>query len=162
MYKLIVTILDVFYPLFKGFMNKRTFHYLACGGGNTLLALLIYAYSFHNLLNEENFNLGFIEFKPHIGAFLISFVITFPIGFLLSRYVVWHESNLSWKTQFVRHMTFVVLSTLLNYFLLKLFVEIFHWWAMVSQFISTVIIVIFSYITQRFFTFKTVPEENND
>lgn len=159
MYQFIVNFLDIFYPLFKRLMNKRTYHYLACGGGNTLLALVLYYYSFHTILKEENFNLGFIEFKPHIGAFFISFVITFPIGFLLSRYVVWHESNLPWKTQFVRHMTFVILSTILNYFLLKLFVEYFQWYAMLSQLITTIIIVIFSYLTQRFFTFKTVKKD---
>ncbi len=159
MYQLIVNFLDIFYPLFKRFMNKRTYHYLACGGGNTLLALVLYSYSFHTLLNEQNLDLKIIELKPHIGAFFISFLITFPIGFLLSRYVVWHESNLPWKTQFVRHMTFVILSSILNYFLLKLFVEIFHWWAMPSQITSTIIIVIFSYLTQRFFTFKTVSKD---
>lgn len=159
MYQIIVNFLDIFYPLFKRFMNKRTYHYLACGGGNTLLALVLYSYSFHTLLNEQNLDLNIIELKPHIGAFFISFLITFPIGFLLSRYVVWHESNLPWKTQFVRHMTFVILSSILNYFLLKLFVEILHLWAMPSQIISTVIIVVFSYLTQRFFTFKTVSND---
>lgn len=159
MYQIIVNFLDIFYPLFKRFMNKRTYHYLACGGGNTLLALVLYSYSFHTLLNEQNLDLNIIELKPHIGAFFISFLITFPIGFLLSRYVVWQESNLPWKTQFVRHMTFVILSSILNYFLLKLFVEILHLWAMPSQIISTVIIVVFSYLTQRFFTFKTVSND---
>lgn len=159
MHQFIVNFLDVFYPLFKRFMNKRTYHYLACGGGNTLLALVLYSFSFNTILNKENFNLGFIEFKPHIGAFLISFLITFPIGFLLSRYVVWHESNLSWKKQFIRHMTFVMLSSIMNYFLLKLFVEIMHWQAMLSQVVATLIIVIFSYLTQRFITFKTILDK---
>lgn len=162
MYKFIVGILDVFYPLFSKFMNKRTYHYLACGGGKTVLALYLYYFSFHYILNKENLNLGFIEFKPHIGAFIISFIITFPIGFLLSKNVVWHESNLPWKTQFSRQMVFEIIAIVLNYFLLKLFVEFFQWWPMPSQIITTIIIVVFSYVTQKYFTFKTVVEESND
>jgi putative flippase GtrA len=159
LYKLIVGILDIFYPLFQKIMNKRTYHYLACGGGNTLLALFLYYYAYHNILDKQNLSLGFIEFKPHIGAFIISFIITFPIGFLLSRFVVWHESNLPWKIQLSRHLLFVGISTILNYFLLKLFVELFDWWPMPSQILTTIIIVILSYITQKHFTFKTVKEE---
>ena len=63
--------------------------------------------------------------KPHIASFIVSFSITFPIGFFLSKYVVWNDSNLPGKKQFTRHLFFVIFSVFLNYALLKLFVDYF-------------------------------------
>jgi putative flippase GtrA len=135
-------------------MDKQTYHYLACGGSNTLFGLLIFFYCEHYLFHQHSIDLGVIEIHAHIAAFMISFLITFPIGFLMSRYIVWNDSNLAGKKQLFRHMLFVVLSVFMNYGLLKLFVEYFEWWPMPSQFLTTCIIVVFSYITQKYISFK--------
>lgn len=146
--------LDIFYPIFRKFMDKQTYHYLACGGSNTLFGLILFFYFEHYFFHQTSIKIGFIEIHAHIAAFIISFLITFPIGFLMSRYIVWNDSNLAGKKQLFRHMLFVVLSVFMNYGLLKLFVEFFNWWPMPSQFLTTCIIVVFSYITQKYISFK--------
>ena len=152
---IIFTFLDIFYPLFNRFFDKQTFHYLACGGGNTALGLVLYFIFYHFGINKQNVNLGIIILTPHIASFFFSFLITFPIGFILSKYVVWNESSLPGKDQFKRHFSFVVLSVFMNYGLLKLFVDYFNWWAMPSQVLTTIIIVIVSYVTQKHYSFKS-------
>jgi len=154
--KLIRSILDLFYPLFKLFFKKRTFYYLACGGGNTVFALVLYYFFYNNILHQNELDLYIITFKAHMASLFMTSAITFPIGFYLTKYIVWSESNLSTKKQFSRHFAFLIFGTLLNYILLKLFVERLEWWAMPSQILTTVIIVIFSYITQKYISFKTV------
>ena len=154
--KLIITLLDIFYPIFKPFFNKQTYYYLACGGGNTLFALVLYYLIYNNLLHQEDLNLYIITFKAHMASLFLTTAITFPIGFYLTKFIVWSDSNLETKKQFFRHFAFLIFGTLLNYFLLKLFVEILEWWAMPSQILTTVIIVIFSYLTQKYISFKKV------
>ena len=146
--------LDVFYPLFKHFFNKQTYHYSACGGSNTLFGLVIYYFCYHTIFNKQVVDLYLFSLKPQIASFFVSFLVTLPIGFFLSRYVVWSESTTPGKKQLMRHITFVILSVFMNYGLLKLFVDYLNWWAMPSQLLTTTIIVIFSYITQRFISFK--------
>ena len=146
--------LDIFYPIFRKFMDKQTYHYLACGGSNTLFGLILFFYFEHYVFHQTSINIGIIEIHAHIAAFIISFLITFPLGFLMSRYIVWNDSNLAGKKQLFRHMLFVVLSVFMNYGLLKLFVDFFNWWPMPSQFLTTCIIVVFSYITQKYISFK--------
>lgn len=145
--------LDLFFPLFKKLMDKQTYYYLACGGSNTLFGLAIFYYFENFIFHQKSIDVGF-EIHAHIAAFIISFSITFPIGFFTSKYVVWDDSELAGKKQLFRHLTFVVLSVFLNYGLLKLFVEFFNWWPFPSQVLTTSIIVIFSYITQKFISFK--------
>lgn len=142
------------YPVFQRFFPRQTYYYLACGGSNTLFGLFLYYVFYHYVFGKENWDLGFYAIKPHIAAFILSFASTFPIGFYLSKYVVWNASNTKGRVQLFRHFVFVVLSVFMNYGLLKLFVEFLHWWAMPSQILTTVIIVVFSYLTQRFVTFR--------
>ncbi|MGV3632123.1 MAG: GtrA family protein [Bacteroidota bacterium] len=150
----VITILDFFYPLVKRFMNKQSYYYAACGGGTTVLGFILYYLSFHYVLKKENLDLGFYAMKPHIAAFFISYIITFPIGFLLSKYVVWSDSYLRGRQQLIRHLVLVVFFVFMNYALLKVFVEVFHWWPMPSQMLTTTIIVICSYLAQKNYSFK--------
>lgn len=95
-----------------------------------------------------------IFFTKTSHCFLLRFISRYTSNrFFLSRYVVWSESTTTGK-QLMRHITFVILSVFMNYGLLKLFVDYLNWWAMPSQLLTTTIIVIFSYITQRYISFK--------
>ena len=150
----IIRILDFFYPLVKRFMNKQSYYYVACGGINTVLGFVIFYLSLHYVVKKENLDLGFYAMKPHIAALFISYVITFPLGFLLSKYVVWDDSEMRGRQQLVRHLVLFVFFVFMNYALLKVFVEVFLWWPLPSQMLTTTIIVFCSYLAQRHYSFK--------
>lgn len=135
-------------------MDKKTFRYLACGGGNTLLDIFLYFISYNFILDKRVVHLPFVSISPHIGAFIIAFLITFPIGFMLMRHVVFHDSILRGRVQLVRYIMMVAVCILLNYIFLKLFVEQFNFYPTVAKIFTTMIVVVFSYLTQRHFTFK--------
>lgn len=148
--------LDIFYPLFNRFFNKQTYYYAVCGGINTLFQIVAFFYCDHYLVDKHDIDLIIIVFKPHIASLFFSIIIAFPTSFLLTKYIVWHDSNISTKKQLFRHFTFVMLSATLNYCLLKLFVEIFGFWATPSQIIITTFIIVLSYLTQKYISFKKV------
>lgn len=161
MKNLIISVIDFFYPPFRKLMPLQTFRYAACGGGNTLLGLMVYSLSFRYILNEQDLNLGFYAFKAHIAALIFSFSINFPLGFILMKYVVFDESNIRGRIQLFRYFIFFVFCLFLNYILLKLLVEALHWYAIVAQVVTTVIVVCVSYLTQKHFTFKVERKEEN-
>jgi len=70
------------------------------------------------------------------------------------RYVVFVDSNLKGRIQFFRYGLTFVFNLVLNYFLLKIFVEVFGWWPFLSQCLTTLIIVTISYLSQKHFSFK--------
>jgi putative flippase GtrA len=153
--KTIHKILDFFYPLFKGFFDKTTYYYAACGGVNTLFDLFLFFISYNFILKKQLVELPFIAVSPHIAAFIIAFFFSFPTGFLLMRYVVFRSSYLRGSVQLFRYFLSVCISLLLNYIFLKIFVEQFHFYPTVSKLIITFIVVGFSYLTQKYFSFKT-------
>jgi putative flippase GtrA len=148
-------ILDFFYPLFSKIFDKTTFRYAACGGTNTVFDILLFFVSYNYILRKQNFVLSSIVLTPHIGAFLLAFLVSFPTGFLLMRFVVFQESALKGRVQFFRYFITVTISLTLNYFFLKLFVERFHIFPTIAKIITTFIVIGFSYISQKNFSFKT-------
>jgi putative flippase GtrA len=148
-------ILDFFYPLFSKIFDKTTFRYAACGGTNTVFDIFLFFVSYNYILHKQNFVLSSIVLTPHIGAFLLAFLVSFPTGFLLMRFVVFQESALKGRVQFFRYFLTVTISLTLNYFFLKLFVEKFHIFPTIAKIITTFIVIGFSYVSQKNFSFKT-------
>jgi putative flippase GtrA len=150
----LLRIIDAFYPLFKNIMPLQTFRYAACGGGNTLLNILIYFVSYNFILDKQIIHLPIVAISPHIAAFIIAFFITFPIGYYLNMFVVFEGSYLRKRIQLFRYFLVVLICIFLNYLFLKLFVENFGWYPTPSMIVTTFIVIIFSYFSQRNFSFK--------
>ena len=157
----ILPIIDFFYPPFRRLMNLQTFRYAASGGGNTLLGLTIYFISYKYIFFEKEFHFSFYAFKGHIAALFISFCITFPIGFFMLKYVVFSDSNMKGRIQLFRYFMICLFNLVLNYILLKIFVERFHIYPVIAQVLTIAIVVLFSYIAQRNFSFKASTAEDD-
>ncbi|QJB33754.1 GtrA family protein [Chitinophaga oryzae] len=152
--RIILHIIDFFYQPFARVMPRQTFRYLACGGGNTAMDILLYFICYNFVLQKEMIHLPFIDISAHIAALFMSMAVTFPTGFLLSKYVVFSESNLRGRVQLFRYFLLVGICILLNYFLMKLFVDRLHFYPTIGKIFTTALVVIFSYLTQKKFTFK--------
>ena len=160
--KTILRWVDFFYPPFRKLLPLQTFRYAACGGGNTVLNILLYFVCYNYILEKQILYLSGLAISPHIAAYLMAFCITFPIGFYLSLFVVFPESYLRKRVQLFRYLLVVLICIVLNYVFLKLFVEHLGWYPTPSMTVSTVLIVIFSYFSQRHFSFRKkgdFPEE---
>lgn len=152
---LFIRTIEWFYPPFRKFIPPETFRYAASGGLNTALDIFLYFVFYNFILDKQVVDLGFVAISPYIAAFIFVFPITFATGFLLAKYVTFLDSPLRGKVQLIRYGISVGGSILLNYICLKIFVEYLLIWPTVSKMITTVIVVIYSYLIQRYFTFKT-------
>ncbi|MEY3324314.1 MAG: hypothetical protein RLZ11_628 [Bacteroidota bacterium] len=147
-------VLDFFYPLFRRFMPLQTFRYLVTGSTNTLLGIVVYFISYSFWFQGTVFNLWFYAFKAHSAALLASFMVTFPLGFFFSKFVVFSDSHLRSRIQLFRYFMICVFNLFLNYLLLKVQVEVLLIDPLLAQFFTVTGVVIFSYLAQRNFSFK--------
>jgi putative flippase GtrA len=152
--KVILEMLDWFYPLFKNMMPLKTFRYAACGGVNTLLDISLFFLSYNYIFDKQIIDLGWLSISPHIASFIFSFCITFPIGFYFSRYLVFQETTVTKRKQLMKYFIVVLGCIFLNYVFLKLFVDYFHWYPTMAKIVTSFFVVIFSYTSQKNFTFK--------
>ena len=171
--QIITKIIDFFYPPFRRFMSEQLFRYAACGGGNLVLDWVLYflIYNFvigHDLINLQFtiYNLQFSQaITPHIATLCIVFPITLLTGFWLQKFVTFQTPNkgetpnLQTKTQsqtprqLSRYILIVFINLAINYFGLKLCVEILGWYPTPSKMFITLITVAVSYLGQKYFTF---------
>ncbi len=135
-------------------MGLQTFRYAASGGINTALGYIIFYITFKFIFRALPVDLGFYVVEAHSAALLVSFCICFPFGFFLMKYVVFTDSKMKGRVQLFRYFMLYVFNLGFNYILLRLFVETLHVYPTIAQVITTAIIVLFSWVVQRNFTFK--------
>jgi len=124
--KEIISFIDFFYPPFRKIIPLQTFRYAACGGFNTILDIFVFFLAYNFILHKEVLHLGFISFKPHIAAFIISFLISFPTGFMLMRYIVFPGSSLHGRVQLFRYFLLVLICVILNSFISHYFQNYYY------------------------------------
>ncbi len=151
----IIGIVDWFYFPFLHFIPREVFRYGVTGGVNTLLDLTLYFVFYQFLLKGQIVELGFVAISGHIAAFLIVFPVTFTTGFFLAKYVTFTASELKGRIQLFRYLLTVGGSIVLNYVFLKFFVEYCGLYAPLSKLLTTLLVIIYSYVAQRYFTFCT-------
>jgi len=160
--KIIIGVADWFYQPFSRYIPLVTFRYGFTGGMNTVLDIFLYFVFYNYVFQKQVFDLGFYAITPHIAAFLMVFPITFTTGFLLAKYVTFTQSPLRGRKQLFRYGLTVIGAILLNYILLKFFVEVCDFWATFSKILTTLLVVVYSYFMQTYFSFKvnkkTKPE----
>ncbi len=145
--------------MFKlSFLPEQTYLYAACGGINLAWDIFVRSVTNYIVLQEENFITPFYTFTPDIAAFLVAFAHSFPTGFLMSKYVVWTDSNIGGRKQLFRYFMVVLLCFVLNIGFIKLFAHVFKLTFLPSALFAAVFVIITSYLLQRFFSFKMVDE----
>ena len=152
--KLIGDLIDFFYPPFKRYFSRQFFRYGVSGAANVGFDWLLYFVVYNYVIQKQFVPLGFVTISPHIAALLITFPVTLFSGFLLQKYVTFTSSDLRGKEQLVRFMAVVGVNLLINYFGLKLLVEVLHLYPTPSKMVVTLICTIFSYFSQKTSTFK--------
>lgn len=141
-------------------MPKNTFRYLASGGGGFLLDILVYFVSFNFILQKQDVHLGSIVISAPIFALIISFCIVNPYSFLMSKFIVFQESNLKGRIQMFRYMVIVAVNVFLNYALMKILVEVIHVFPTVSRIITAIAVAVFSFFVNQKFTFGSSNNTN--
>ncbi len=95
---------------------------------------------------------------PHIASLCIVFPITLVTGFWLNKYVTFTQSELRTVKQFIRYCLIVAVNLAINYWGLKLCVEVWGWFPTPSKMLITVITVIISFVCQKYFTFARASQ----
>lgn len=154
MHKILTRFIDFFYSPFRRIIPVSLFRYFACGGMNVLFDWVLYFVFYNFIIRKQIIDLGFVAFTPHIAALVFTFPITLLSGFYLSRNITFQGSPLRGRVQLFRYVTMVTVNLLINYFCLKLFVELLAIYPTPSKMITTVFTTAFSYFAQKYYSFR--------
>ncbi|MFN0291125.1 GtrA family protein [Pedobacter helvus] len=154
MRKLALSIIDFFYPPFKNWFSIGTFRYMASGGFTAASGIIAYFVIYNYVLHQQAVHVNGYLVTGHIAALAIESVFTFLVGFTLNKYLVFTQSNLKGRIQLFRYGTVVCTNILLNYALMKILVDGFMFYPSIAKALITVVLAIFSYFSQKYFSFR--------
>jgi len=156
--KFIHGFLHFFHRPFSKVMTQQQFRYIACGGFMAVLDICMFSFVDYVLLRKHAVHLGPFTIPSEVAAIWFPFPFGFALSYLLSRYVVFHDTGLKNTTSFIRYSLLVASCFILNTLLIKFLVEVCVLNAILSKVICIVTIAGYSYMVQRFFAFKkTMP-----
>jgi putative flippase GtrA len=98
--------------------------------------------------------------KKYVGLFYLTastlgFIGAFLVSFLLQKYLTFQDKdNSRIYAQAPVYLVIVILSALANAGLMKLFVESFHIWYLLSQIFTIAILAVANFFAYRFFVFR--------
>jgi putative flippase GtrA len=154
MRKGLLSLIDFFYPPFSRWISPDTFRYLATGGSTFAAGIVIYYLAYNFVLEQKDIRIYGLLVTAPIAALAIESVITFIIGFLLNKYLVFTDSNLKGRIQLFRYGSIVATNVMLNYAFIKLMVEAFAFYPTIAKILTSIILAVFSYFSQKHFSFK--------
>ena len=154
----ITRLIDAFYPPFRRFVPPDVFRYAACGGSNMVLDWVLYFLVYNFVIGHSLVYIplpgGELCMTPHILALCIVFPITLLTGFWLNKYVTFTMSTLETGKQLRRYIYIVLLNLAINYFGLKLCVDMLGWYPTLSKIAITLVTVCVSFFGQKYFSFR--------
>lgn len=154
MRKAILAFIDFFYPPFKKFISLHNFRYLATGGSTFVLGLVMFYVAFNFIFSTEEVKFLFFTLKRNTAALAVEFIVVIPYSFILNKYLIFTHSEVKSRVQLFRFLNLQLINMLLNYVLLKFFVEMLGIYPTISRLVVSVAIALFSYLYQHYFTFS--------
>lgn len=135
-------------------INNKVVRFFLSAGVATLIDVIIYFVTITYIVEHQRIYFGSYSASAHTFSLCISYSCGVVVNFLLTKYAVFSESNLTSRKQFSRFATIAFLGFFANYGLLRLFVEIFEFYPTVSRIASALSLGIASYYVHKQFTFK--------
>ena len=146
--------IDFFHPPFQKWITLSTFRYLVSGGFTVSSGIVFYYAIYNFILHQQDIRLFNLLITAPIAALFIESMVTFCVGFTLNKYLVFTKSDLKGRIQLFRYATVYSTNILLNYALIKIMVEGFLFYPTVAKAIITILLAVFSYFSQKYFTFR--------
>lgn len=151
------SIIDFFYPPFRPYFSIQFFRYGATGCINLVFDWTIYFLIYNMLLHHKMVDIGIIVISSHIAALGFKFPITLLSGFLMQKYVTFSNSAIRGRVQLFRYLLVFLVNVTINYIGLKLLVDHFGFYPTPSNMLISVLTILVSYFSQKYFTFRITP-----
>jgi putative flippase GtrA len=144
---------------YRFFQNKIIRFFLSAGIA-MLVDVIVYFIAFNFIFIDDIVMLFGHPNKAHNVSLLISYSCGIVVNFLLTKYAVFSDSNLTSRKQFLRFSFIAFVGFFANYGLLRFFVEFCKIAPTLSRILSALSLGVASYFVHKFFTFKINSIDN--
>lgn len=138
----------------KKILKNQALRFLFSNGVGFILDAIVYFASYYYYFKHHNTHIFGFTFSGDVTALFVSYMVQIICNFLLTKYFVFSESDLSPAKQFFRFTTVAILGFFANLGLLKVFVSVFHIYAPIARMLAALSLGIASFFIHKFFSFN--------
>lgn len=147
--------------MIRKILNNKIIRYFFSAGFATVVDVFVYFITFNYILHKQDIPLydPWLLTAP-IASLICSYSFGLMTNFLITKYMVFTESDLRGRHQLMRYLLVAFLILILNYLFMKFLINILEWYPTVSRIISALTIGIISFIIHKFYSFKVINKNN--
>ena len=142
------------------FIRSKVFRYFISAGVATLVDISVYFIAFNYIYQKEDIHLfkSFIVTAP-TAALMLSYTAGLITNFLITKFLVFHESDLEAHKQLFRYILVAMVVLCLNYVLMRYLIRSLEWYPTLARSFSAFSIGMLSFIIHKTFSFRVSKEK---
>ncbi len=146
--------------MLKLFTQSKVVRYLLSAGVATLVDISVYFIAFNFIYHKQDITLfnSFVVTAP-TAALLLSYTAGLITNFLITKFLVFHESDLETHKQLFRYILVALVVLSLNYVLMRFLIRNLEWYPTIARAFSAVSIGMISFIIHKTFSFRVSKEK---
>lgn len=147
--------------LLKRFLESRLaqnklFRYFISAGLATWVDITVYFLSFNYLYQKSDISIfNLYTVSAATASLFLSYTMGLLTNFMITRYLVFNDSELEFHKQLFRYVLVAVLVLAMNWLLMRLLIRGFDWWPTLARATSALAIGMLSFVIHKTFSFRT-------
>lgn len=134
--------------------KNQVLRFVFSAGVGFLVDISIFYLLYHNLLTERIYKVFFFTFHNFTISLAISFFLGVVVNFLITRYMVFHESTSKPSKQFLRFFLVAIIGFFANWAIVKILIETFGVYGPIARPAAALSLFFASFFIHKVFSFS--------
>ena len=135
-------------------LKNQVFRFVLSAGMGFLVDVSAFYLLYHNLLVQHNYHIFSFTLRNFTVSLAISFFLGVVVNFLITRYMVFHESKSKPSKQFLRFILVATVGFFANWAVVKILVQVFGMYPPVARPLAALSLFFASYFIHKVFSFS--------
>ena len=141
--------------MIRAIIENKIIRYFLSAGVATGVDVTVYFLAYNFIYEKQDIHLfNLVTLSAPTGSLVLSYTCGLVTNFLITKYLVFTESDLRGIHQLARYILVAVLILVLNYFFMSFLIKILEWYPTLSRVVSALTIGLLSFVIHKFYSFR--------
>ena len=135
-------------------LQNQVFRFILSAGMGFIVDISVFYLLYHNLLSQRSYPLFSYEIRNSTISLAISFFMGVMVNFLITKYLVFHQSRSKSSRQFIRFVSVAIIGFFANLLVIKLLIQQFDIYPPVARVVAALSLFFASFFIHKAFSFS--------
>ena|SRR5688572_25258126 len=143
----------------RSILDNKIVRYFFSAGIATAVDVAVYFLAFNFIYEKQDIHMfNFLVLSAPTGSLILSYTCGLVTNFLITKYLVFTESDLRGIHQLVRYVLVALLVLMLNYFFMSFLIKVLEWFPTIARIVSAITIGFLSFVIHKFYSFRVTSK----